>query len=369
MIADLVVTFVFILFAMVMLLGLATLLTWVERKLSAMMADRIGANRCYVKIPLINVKLIALGLFHAMADGLKMMSKERFIPKDADKFLFLLAPWIVFAPVLLMFALIPFGGIIYPEKIFGSFFAGKAYLMQIAPLDGGALIILAISGICIIGVVLAGWASNNKYSLLGSIRAASQMISYEVALGLSLLPMVLTYGSLDLHTMIVAQQGSMLGGVLPAWGIFLSPLTAIIYLTAATAENKRIPFDIPEAESEIIAGFFTEYSGMRMALFMFAEFAEIVIISCVFVVFFLGGYNLPYWDFAGSFPRLAIVLWPTIFFIKVFIVSCFQILVRWSLPRFRYDQLLTFGWKFLLPLAMVNITVVTLFLWLVQKHQ
>jgi len=369
MIADLIVVLIFSLFALCILLGLATVLTWVERKLSALMADRIGANRCYVKIPGTNIKFILMGLIHSAADGLKMMSKERFVANTSDKFIYLLAPWIVFAPVMLVFAVVPFGGIIKPSELLSfsptlaELFEGKSYLMQIAPLDGAMLAVLAISGISIIGVIMAGWSSNNKYSLLGGVRAASQMISYEITLGLALIPMALLYGTLDLHEAVVAQSTTLFG-FLPAWGIFQAPLAALLYLVSAIAENKRLPFDLPEAESELIVGYFTEYSGMRLALFMFAEFIEIAIIAAVFVTFFLGGYNLPYSDGEFMNPIVAFFAWPTIFFIKVFIVCCFQILVRWTLPRFRYDQLMVLGWKYLIPLGMINLVGVATYLWL-----
>ena len=226
MLADFFITLLWIGLSMFMILNLAGLLTWVERKLAAIVSDRIGANRCYVRIPGTKLKLIWMGLFHAIADGVKMMSKETFAPKLTDRFTYLAAPWLVFTPVMLVFAVIPFGGMIRPGELLSafpalaSFFGTGNYEMQIVHIDGEALAILAISGISIIGVIMAGWASNNKYSLLGGIRAASQMISYELTLGLALLPMVLIYGTMDLYTM-VEQQSGLLFGFLPRWGIFL----------------------------------------------------------------------------------------------------------------------------------------------------
>jgi NADH-quinone oxidoreductase subunit H len=280
---DLAMTTVFIVYAIVMLLSFGGLLTWVERKQSAVMSDRIGANRAYIRIPFTNIRLVWLGLFHGMADGLKMLLKENFKPKTHDGVGYFLAPFIVFTPVLLVFAVVPFGGTVVPGELIpalADWFGTRAYPMQIASLDAGLLVVFAFSGVGIIGAMLAGWASDNKFSLLGGLRAGSQMISYELVLALTVLGLILVYGTVDLGA-IVRQQSGMIGGVLPAWGIFYQPLAAFLFLTAAIAENKRIPFDLPEAESELIAGFFTEYSGMRMGLFMFAEFIEIAIIGAL----------------------------------------------------------------------------------------
>lgn len=378
MLADLIITILLITYGLVLLLSLGAVLTWVERKQAAIMADRIGANRCYIRLPFTNIKFVAWGLFHAMADGLKMLLKENFKPKAYDQFAYWLAPWVVFTPVLLVFAVIPFGGILIPSQIhplLADFFGDKSYPLQIAPLEAGLLIIFAVAGFSVIGTILAGWSSNNKFSLLGSLRAASQMISYELSLGLSLVGAILIYGTFDLNSMVNQQAGTLLG-FLPAWGIFLQPFAALLFLTAAIAENKRIPFDLPEAESELIAGYFTEFSGMKMGLFMFSEFIEIAIISAIFTTIFLGGYNLPYMSDAGiqlpgisliTLPHLVIVLIQMlVFLIKVLLMCSFQILIRWSLPRFRYDQLLNFGWKFLLPLSTLNLIVTVILLYFFQ---
>lgn len=379
MLADIIVALVFITYSLVLLLSLGGVLTWIERKQAAIMADRIGANRCYIRIPFTNIKIIAWGLFHAMADGLKMLLKENFKPKTYDSLAYFLAPWLVFTPVLLVFAVIPFGGILTPSKIhpaLSGFFGDKSYLMQVAPIESGLLVIFAISGISVIGTILAGWSSNNKFSLLGSMRAASQMISYELSLGLSLIGVILIYGTFDLSSM-VTQQSSTIGGFLPAWGIFFQPFAALLFLTAAIAENKRIPFDLPEAESELIAGYFTEFSAMKMGLFMFSEFIEIAIISAIFVTVFLGGCNLPYMNNQGIFipglvslelPHAAIILLQmAIFVLKVLFLCSFQILIRWTLPRFRYDQLLVFGWKFLLPLTTLNLIMTVFLLYFIKR--
>ncbi len=365
-----------------MLLTFGTVLTWVERKQAAIMSDRIGANRAYVRIPFTQLKLIWLGLFHGLADGIKMMLKEDFRPNSFDRFAYALAPWVVFTPVLLAFAVIPFGGTFVPGELLhalpavADWFGDRSYPMQIARVDAGLLVVFAFGGLSIIGAMLAGWSSDNKFSLLGALRAGSQMISYELVMGLTVLGLILIYGTVDLDAIVRRQSGVLLG-FLPAWGVFVQPFAAILFLVAAIAENKRIPFDLPEAESELIAGYFTEYSAMKMGLFMFAEFIEIAIIGALFTTLFLGGYNLPFmtddgFAFPGghqvALPHAAIVvLQLVVFLVKVLVMSSFQILIRWTLPRFRWDQLLTFAWKFMLPLALANLTVTAVVVWALQS--
>jgi len=378
MIQDLVIYVVYIVFALALLMGFGTVLTWVERKQAALMSDRVGANRAYLRIPFTDIRLVWLGLFHGLADGLKMMVKEDWRPRTYDWYAYMVAPWVAFTPVLLVFAVIPFGGTLVPAQIFPAlepWYGDRSYPMQIAQLDAGLLIVLAFGGLAVIGAMLAGWSSSNKFSLLGALRAGSQMISYELMLGVSVLGLILIYGTVDLGE-IVRQQSGVLLSVLPAWGIFLQPFAAILFLVAAIAENKRIPFDLPEAESELIAGYFTEYSAMKMGLFMFAEFIQIAIIAALFVTLFLGGYNLPYMHDGGfSFPgghevalphALVVVLQVVTFLVKVLILCSFQILVRWSLPRFRYDQVLSFAWKFVFPLALANLVVTAIAVWLLK---
>jgi NADH-quinone oxidoreductase subunit H len=376
MMPDLVVSLVFITYALVVLLSFGGLLTWVERKQAAVMSDRIGANRAYIRIPFTNIRLIWLGLFHGMADGLKMLLKENFKPRTHDAVGYFLAPFVVFAPVLLVFAVIPFGGTLDPGRLFpslASWFAGRTYPLQIAQLDAGLLIVFAFSGLTIIGAMLAGWSSENKFSLLGGLRAGSQMISYELVMGLTIMGLMLIYGTVDLGD-IVRQQSGVIAGVLPAWGVFMQPFGAFLFLTAAIAENKRIPFDLPEAESELVAGYYTEYSAMKMGLFMFAEFIQIAIVGALFTTLFLGGYNLPFMTDAGFVlpggreiamsHGLVIVLQMIGFLAKVFLMCVLQIQIRWSLPRFRYDQMLSFAWKMLLPLSLANLCVTAVFMWL-----
>ena len=375
MIQDLVVSLVYMAYAIGLMLGMATLFTWVERKQSAVMADRIGANRAYIRIPFTNIKLVAWGLFHGIADGSKMLLKENFTPNTYDRFCYNIAPWLATVPVLLLFAVIPFGGTVYPGHLLDTgfpvlgpflseFFGDRSYSMQVANLDAGILVVLAVSGVGILGTMLAGWASNNKFSLLGAARASAQMISYEVTMGLALLSLVVSYGTLELGGM-VTEQSKLLFGFLPSWGLFYQPLAFILFLTAAIAENKRAPFDLPECESELVAGFFTEYGAMKMGLFMLSEFIEIVIAAALLVTLFLGGYSLPYLETTGfvfpfgvslALPHLAVVVLQVVTFLaKVFLAGCFMIQIRWSLPRFRYDQLMDLGWKIALPLALLNL--------------
>ena len=375
MMQDLSISIVYIAYAMAVLLTFGAILTWVERKQAAIMSDRIGANRAYVRIPFTQFKIIWLGLFHGMADGLKLLLKEDFKPVAYDNLAYSLGVWAAFVPVMLVFAVIPFGGTLDPGRLFPSlaaWYGGRTYPMQIAPIDAGLLIVFAFSGISIIGAMLAGWSSNNKFSLLGALRAGSQLISYELVMGLTVLGLILIYGSVNMVTIVQQQSGTVLG-VLPAWGVFYQPFAAILFMTAAIAENKRIPFDLPEAESELISGYFTEYSAMKQGMFMLAEFVEIAIIAALFVTLFLGGYNLPWMNDAGltlpggrfiEMSHGAVVVTQVLtFLVKVFVLCSFQILVRWTLPRFRWDQLLAFAWKFLLPLAVVNLVVTAVAVW------
>ncbi len=375
---DLVVYAVFIVYALGMLITFGTVLTWVERKQAAVMSDRIGANRAYIRIPYTQFKLIWWGLFHGIADGIKMLVKENFKPRTYDALAYAVAPWVVFTPVLLVFAVIPFGGAVEPGRLFhglAGWFGERSYPMQIARLDAGLLIVFAFSGLTIVGTMLAGWSSDNKFSLLGGLRAGSQMISYELVMGLTVLGLILIYGTVDLGAM-VRQQSGLVWGWLPAWGVVYQPFAALLFMTAAIAENKRIPFDLPEAESELIAGYYTEYTSMKMGLFMFAEFIEIAIIGALFTTLFLGGYNLPYMNDSGfALPGghglamshgAVVVTQLVVFLVKVLLICSFQILVRWTLPRFRYDQVLRFAWKFMLPLALVNLVVTVLLVW---SHQ
>jgi len=330
-----------IVLALAWFLTLTLYLTWLERKESAVIQDRIGANRASI------LGLRVIGLFQPFADAIKMIFKEDFTPPFSKKFLHNLAPFVSFFFVAVTISVIPFGNEI---KI-----AGRTIKLQIVDTNVGLLLILALLSLGIYGILLSGWSSNNRYTLIGGLRGAAQMISYEIALGLSLVGLIIVYPSLRLSA-IIAYQGEHFWGWIPKWGVFLQPLGFLLFLFAALAETKRVPFDLPEGESEII-GFFTEYSGLKWGLFMMTDFMEIIIVSCLLTTLFFGGWQVP-WLFADGFHFPwggTWILQLLAFNLKVFFFCWFQILVRWTYPRFRYDQLMDFGWKLLIPLCFVNI--------------
>ncbi len=338
-------------------LNLAAILLWFERKGSALIQDRIGANRAAIIGLGRKLGIPNLGFVNTLvADPIKLFTKEDFVPEGADRFLHALAPFLALFPVLITFAVVPFGDQIT--------IAGHTIVLQAASLDVAALYILATIGIGVYGVALGGWASNNRWALLGSVRATAQMISYEIAMGLAIIAVVMTYGTLDLQAMCHAQGGVWFGW-LPRWGIFLQPVAFLLFMTAGMAESKRVPFDLPEGESELIAGYFTEYSGGKQACFMLTDFAEIVLVSVLVTTFFFGGWQIP-WLYRDGFhfpggatlmlPNLLVAILGVIaFWVKVVIFCWLQILIRWTLPRFRYDQLMRLGWKGLVPLGLLNI--------------
>ncbi len=311
-----------LLLKMALMLGvvllLAAYLVWAERKFLARLQVRCGPNRAG-----------KFGLLQPIADGIKMITKEDVMPDGADRFIFLLAPAVVAATALLMFAVVPFG-----EEI--TLF-GQTIPMVISDLNVGLLFVFALSSLGVYGVALGGWASNSKYSLLGGIRGAAQMISYELALGLSLIPIVMITGSFSLIDIVTAQQN--------IWFIFVQPVSFVIFLISAMAESKRIPFDIPEAENELGAGYHMEYSGMRFGLFFIGEYVHMQLLGALTAVFFLGGWRGPF---------LPAPMW---LFIKIVIVALFMIWTRGTLPRLRYDQLMALGWKILVPAALINIVI------------
>jgi NADH-quinone oxidoreductase subunit H len=341
------------LLVLTMVLSLAGVLGWIERKASALIQDRIGANRASI------FGFAGAGLVNTMvADPLKLLTKEDVVPAGADRLLHTLAPCVNLFPALVTFAVIPFGDVL----VLGD----RTINLQVAPLDVGIVYVLAMVSLGVYGVVLGGWASNNRWSLLGGIRGSAQMISYEVGMGLAIVAMVLTYGTLDLQEMARA-QGRLLGGWLPAWGILYQPVAFILFLAAGIAESKRVPFDLPESESELVSGYFTEYSGVKHLMFFMTDFVEVVIIAGLVTTLFFGGWQVPYLDRAGfsfpwgaslALPHLAVVLLQVAAF--TFKVVCFcwlQIMVRWTLPRFRYDQLMRLGWKGLIPIGLANVVV------------
>jgi NADH-quinone oxidoreductase subunit H len=343
------------------ILNLAGLLTWVERKQSAVMQDRIGANRAWVIFP----KWLAplnwlmwlpnrLGLFHSLADAVKMFLKEDFVPKGADRLLHTLAPMISVVFALMAFAAVPFGDSIMV--------GGREINLQIANVNAGVLFVFAMMSLGVYGVILAGFSSNNNFAYLGGMRAASQMLSYEITMGISIMGVVLAYGTLSLQE-IVRAQGNV-------WGIFVQPLAFFLFMTAALAETKRVPFDLPEGESEII-GYFVEYSGMKFGMFFLTDLVETVLVACLMTTFFLGGWQVPFLHADGfhwpggaiwELPRVAVsILGILSFMTKVAFFNWLFMAIRWTLPRFRYDQLMHLGWKILFPASLFNVLLTSLF--------
>ncbi len=340
-----------VLFVLLIALQVMGLGVFFERKLSALIQDRIGANRASI------FGIAGLGLINTLvADPIKFLLKEDVTPDGADHLLHFLAPCISLIPVLATFAVIPFGDVLEV--------GGRVINLQGAELDVGLLFVLAMASLGVYGVVLAGWASNNRWSLLGGIRGSAQMISYEIAMGLALIGVVITYNSLDLQA-IAREQGHLIWGWLPAWGILYQPLAFVIFLTAGVAESKRIPFDLPESESELVSGYFTEYSGAKHLMFMMSDFVEVVLVAALVTTLFFGAWQVPWLMRDGfHFPGGATVGLPSVvvallqvtsFALKLVFFTSLQIVIRWTLPRFRYDQLMRLGWQGLLPLSLANV--------------
>ena len=360
---------------LLLVMPLASILTWMERRQSAMMQDRLGPNRA-------NIGPIKLkGILHFVADAVKMIFKEDFIPANVHKGLFALAPILAIAPVFIAFAIIPFGPTIYPHALFDTLdpylIAGNAssdllrdsIRLQIWQIDFGLIFYFAILTLANYGGTIAGWASYNKWALLGGLRSSSQMMSYEVAMGLSLMGAFLVVGSLEPGLIVAHGASTDMSPANPLnWLFVWQPVGLLLFFTAAIAETKRAPFDIPEGEPEII-GYFVEYSGLRWGLFFLAEFVEIVFISAVVATVFFGGYQVPFLETDGfrafgatlPLPHVVVVLLQIAAFgAKTFILCWFQLMIRWTLPRFRADQLMNLGWKLLLPLSLANIMVTAL---------
>jgi NADH-quinone oxidoreductase subunit H len=308
---------------------MAAVMVYAERKVAAFMQQRYGPYRVGPK-----------GLLQPVADILKLFFKEELRPKAADAFLFSLAPIISVAAAYLAFAPVPFGA---PTTFFGLL--DEPIKLQVADVNVAVLVIFAVASMGVYGIVLAGWASNSKYSLLGGLRSSAQMISYELAYGMSLATVVMMAGSMSL-TEMVDQQAGYWFGFIPKWYIFLQPVAFFVFACAGVAETNRAPFDFPEAEQELVAGYHTEYSSMRFAMFFMAEYINMVTVSAVAVNLFLGGWHGPF------LPPNYGWIW---FVIKLAFLLFVYLWLRWTLPRFRYDQLMSFGWKVLLPLATVNL--------------
>lgn len=322
---------ILVVFAVTMIMAMYS--TWAERKVAAFLQDRVGPNRAGWG-----------GLFQPLADGLKLFSKEEFTPNTPNKFLFVVGPGIAMATALMTSAVIPWG------DRFHLF--GRDILLQATDVDVALLYVFGIVSVGVYGIMIGGWASNNKFSLMGAIRAASQMVSYEVAMGLSIIALIMMTGTLSLKE-ISAQQSGM------HWNVFYQPLSFLIFLICAFAETNRTPFDLAECETELIGGYHTEYSSMKMGFYLFAEYASMFISSTLLAVLFFGGYNYPgmSWVSENWGINIANVFGIIALFIKLCGFIFFYMWVRWTIPRFRYDQLMHLGWRILIPLSIFNIMI------------
>lgn len=315
-------------------LGVAAYATYGERKVAAFMQDRVGPDRAG-----------PFGILQPIADGVKMFMKEDFIPTKSNKFLFILGPSIAMTTALMTAVVVPWAS---PVSI-----NGEVVPIQITDINIGLLYVFGVVSIGVYGIMIGGWASNNKYSLLGALRASSQMISYEIAMGLSIVSIVMLSSSMSLNT-IVSQQSSI-------WFVFLQPLSFLIFLICAFAETNRAPFDLPECETELVGGYHTEYSSMKLGFYLFAEYVNMFNSSAIIASLFFGGYNLPFQSsiavWLGDATWVLSLLQFLFFFGKIIFFIFFFMWIRWTLPRFRYDQLMTLGWKILLPLSIINIMI------------
>ncbi len=330
-------------------LTLVAYLTLAERRVSAFIQDRLGPNR-----------VGPFGFLQPLADGAKFIFKEDIIPRDANKPFFIIAPAFALITALIALAVIPVGKG-FETTLFGLFAEPVFIQFQIADINVGVLYVLAIGSLSVYGVVLGGWASNSKYSFLGGLRGAAQMISYELAMGMSILGVIAWSGSLRLEDIIEAQSNY--------WFVFPQILGAIVFIAAAFAETNRLPFDMPEAETEIVAGYHTEYSSMKFAMFFMAEYTHMIVVSCLVVALFFGGwYPLPFGGWFGVDIDKHWYLPPLVFIGKVLTFLFFFIWVRFTLPRFRYDQVMNLGWKVLFPLAILNVIIISAAMLVLQNY-
>jgi len=314
---------------MLVVLGTVAYLVFVERKVSAYIQDRIGPNRVGPK-----------GLFQPFADVLKLVLKELIVPANANRFVHALAPIISITVAISALAVVPFGNYLV--------IGGHKIGLMIANVNVGVLFILALSSLGVYGITLAGWSSNNKYSLLGGLRSSAQMISYELSLGLSIIGVLMVNGTLQLDRVVEAQVGWH-------WNILYQPLGFVVFIVAAFAETNRLPFDLPEAEPELVGGYHTEYSGMRWGLFFLSEYTNMITSSVLMATLYFGGWQLPFVNYSAMTPNVAALVQILTVMLKAGVFIFIYMWVRWSLPRFRYDQLMNLGWRVLFPLAIVNV--------------
>lgn len=315
--------------------------TYAERKVAAFMQDRLGPNRAG-----------PFGLLQPLADGVKMFMKEEIIPDVSNKFLFILGPSLSMLTACMTSAVIPWGK--------GLTIDGGFYPIQATDLNIGILYIFGVVSIGVYGIMIGGWASNNKFSLLGALRASSQMISYEIAMGLSIIALVMMTGTLSVREIAEQQSGGH-------WNVFYQPLGFLIFLICAFAETNRAPFDLPECETELVGGYHTEYSSMKLGFYLFAEYINMFISSAVISTLYFGGYNMPFIGHFISNPNVLSLIGTAFLFGKIIFFIFFFMWVRWTLPRFRYDQLMNLGWKILIPLSIANIFITGIVMWMMGK--
>ncbi len=326
---------VLVLFAITLLVALYS--TFAERKISAVMQDRVGPNRAG-----------PFGILQPLADGVKMIMKEELIPSVSNKWLFIIGPCIALLTSLMTGAVVPWGG---PITI-----GQQTIDLQVADLNIGILYLFGVVSMGVYGILIGGWASNNKFSLMGAIRASSQMISYEIPMGLAIIALIMTTGTLSLKEIVLQQDAGIAN-------IVIQPLGFLIFFICAFAETNRAPFDLPECETELIGGYHTEYSSMKLGFYLFAEYINMFISSAVIVCFYFGGYNFPFQHELGLSANWLSIVQTFVMFGKVIFFIFFFMWVRWTIPRFRYDQLMDLGWKVLLPLALANIFITGLVMW------
>jgi NADH-quinone oxidoreductase subunit H len=321
--------------------------TYAERKVAAFLQDRVGPDRAG-----------PFGIFQPLADGMKFIYKEEIIPVVSNKFLFILGPCLAMLTAIMAGVLIPWGDTL----IIG----GKTYSLQIADLNVGVLYVFGVVSIGVYGIMIGGWASNNKFSLLGAIRASAQMISYEIAMGLSIIAFVIMTGTLSLGE-ISAQQAGGVGGDWNMWNVVYQPLGFLIFIVCAFAECNRTPFDLPECETELVGGYHTEYSSMKLGFYLFAEYINMFVSSAMISTLYFGGYNFPFMNDLGLDHNTISIIGTLMLFAKISFFIFFFMWIRWTIPRFRYDQLMNLGWKVLIPLSVANIFITGLVMLLIDK--
>jgi NADH-quinone oxidoreductase subunit H len=339
------VVLVLVIFGITLLVAMYS--TYLERKVAAFLQDRVGPDRAG-----------PFGLLQPLADGVKMFMKEEIIPNVSNKFLFIIGPCIAMVTAIMAGVVIPWGNTIEID--------GVQYVLQIADPTIGILFVFAVVSIGVYGIMIGGWSSNNKFSLLGAIRASAQMISYELAMGLSIIALIMITGTLSLRD-ISLMQGGGVGGDWNMWNVVYQPLGFLIFIICAFAECNRMPFDLPETETELVGGYHTEYSSMKLGFYLFAEYINMFTSSAVMSTLYFGGFNFPFQNDLGLSPNVITILGTVFFFAKIGFFIFFFMWIRWTLPRFRYDQLMNLGWKILIPLAIANVMVTGLIMILFDK--